>query len=253
MTNKIIFIHGLMLTGSCWNSWNTYFNNLGYETYAPTWKNHERGVNDELKEKTNLKDVIDAYKEFIDVLGEKPILVGHSLGAIIVQKLMNDGYAEKGICICSASPVGIKAFNWDFIVSNLEALKYAKKHPLILMNSNWYNKYVTNDLDLSQTEKFMQENCIASSSLVPLTIKDYGIIDFEKSHVPLLLIAGSIDKSQPPVITRKLFNAYRSTTSKKTYKEFDNRTHNIIMQSNWQDVADYINNWLKDKIDDKEN
>lgn len=58
-------------------------------------------------------------------------------------------------------------------------------------------------------------------------------IDFNKKHAPYLFISGSSDKSQPTILNNKNFDKYTDSQSKKTFKEFNDRTHNIILQKNW--------------------
>lgn len=100
------------------------------------------------------------------------------------------------------------------------------------MDENLYNKYVTNELSLTNTQLFMKNNCIFSSSNVRLTINQYVVIDFKKAHIPYLFISGSNDKSQPTKINKKKFKKYTDLNSENNFKEFPNRTHNIIAQEN---------------------
>jgi pimeloyl-ACP methyl ester carboxylesterase len=56
--------------------------------------------------------------KFIDALPEKPILIGHSLGGLTVQKLMDLGKGEAGIMIDGAPPMGVIPFELSFWKSN---------------------------------------------------------------------------------------------------------------------------------------
>lgn len=72
---------------------------------------HEKNVDINIKKNTNLNDVINQYKQIINTFEEKPIIIGHSLGGLIAQKLANDGYDSKAIFLCSAAPKEIFAMN----------------------------------------------------------------------------------------------------------------------------------------------
>lgn len=248
MTQTILFIHGYMNNGAVWEKWKTYFENRGYTCLSPSWPYAEgtveqirRNPPEQLKD-VSFDDVVDHYAHIIAGMPEQPILVGHSLGGVVVQKLVNLGYGAAAVCLTSGPPRGIAAFNLDFIVSNLLLTHPLRRDPLILMSDRWYHTYVTNDLTLAQTEQFTAQNCVPASRKVSRTI---GSIDFDAPHVPLLFIAGENDRSQPPVITRKIYEAYTDPASVKDYKLFEGRTHHILGQDGWEEVADYIVTWLQ--------
>ncbi|MHA8110830.1 alpha/beta hydrolase [Lactobacillaceae bacterium Melli_B4] len=243
---NIFFIHGFMNNGQIWNDWKTYFTEQGFNCYNYSWP-YLAGDIHELQQHPDpslayltFAQVVDYYSDKINVLDTPPILVGHSLGGVIAQKLLELGYGKAAVCINSGPPKGIFAFNWDFIASNLQLANPLNKQKIILMGPKWYHKYVTNDLTFEQTEAFIQQNCVPSSKTAATTIQE---IDFKQPHRPLLFIAGGNDKSQPPVINKKNFAAYQDQSSRKDFKLFENRTHNIIAQAGWQEVAEYVANW----------
>lgn len=250
LPKTIVFIHGFMTTPLCWKNWTEYFTRKGYKSLAPAWPLHDKdpkylrqNPNHEIS-KLTLKDVIDAYARVINSLDEKPIIIGHSLGGVITQKLMSDNYGAIGVCINSGPPRGIAVLDKNFILSNFRLINPLKGNSLCLMSARWYQKYVCNEMTYEQTEKFIEENCIGDSRNIARTVSKYGNINFTKPHNPLLFIAGSEDKSQPAALNLKNFNVYTDQESVKDFKEFNGRTHNIINQDKWEEVAEFIGNWL---------
>ncbi|MDO8310910.1 MAG: hypothetical protein Q7T25_03110, partial [Sideroxyarcus sp.] len=69
-------------------------------------------------------------------------------------------------------------------------------------------------------------------------------IDFKKPHAPLLLVAGVADHIIPASLNKSNQAKYKSSTSVTDFKEFAGRTHFIVGQKNWEEVADYIYAWL---------
>ena len=72
-------------------------------------------------------------------------------------------------------------------------------------------------------------------------------VDFAKSHPPLLLIAGSADNIIPASLVRSNYLKYKHSPSSTDFKEFTGRTHFIIGQNNWEEVADHVLTWLSEK------
>jgi hypothetical protein len=62
----------------------------------------------------------------------------------------------------------------------------------------------------------------------------------------LLLIGGSDDNLIPASLNKTNYAKYKSSGSVTDFKEFAGRTHFIIGQKYWEEVADFILAWLKD-------
>lgn len=119
-SKTIVFAHGLFVTAKSWNGWVKFFESKGYTCHAPANPYHE-GTVEEMWENTpeqlgdvTFEDVVNKLAAFIDTLPEKPILIGHSLGGLSVQKLVAMGKAAAGICIDGAAPAGIIPTQWSF-------------------------------------------------------------------------------------------------------------------------------------------
>src|ERR1041385_3238749 len=96
----IVFIHGMYVTNSCWNEWVKWFSAQGYSCHAPAWPLKNKQVKELRKEHPNpeiakltLKQLVDHYETFIKTLSSKPILIGHSMGGLITQLLVQRGLA----------------------------------------------------------------------------------------------------------------------------------------------------------------
>lgn len=247
----ILFVHGYMNTGKVWDEWCDYFTRLGYRCYQPSWLYMERSIEEQQQApdprlaEVTFDQVVQHYIQQIEALDEQPILIGHSLGGVLVQKLVELGYAQAAICIHSGPPKGLVVWNRDFLWSNFLLTFNPKGEATVLMSPKWYHRYVTNDLTYVETEQFVAENCVPASRNI---VKTLGKINFSKSHVPLLFIAGSADCSQPASINRKNQQAYTDPTSVTDYQEFEGRTHNVLNQSGWQEVAAYCAEWLQQQL-----
>ncbi len=247
MAQTIVMIHGFMNNAKVWTEWKPFFEEKGYTVLTPSWPYLEGDV-EELRNNPDprlndltFSDVVSYYKDIIDGLPEKPILFGHSLGGIIVQKLVELGCAEKAVCICSGPPKGIYIADKNFLISNMQLLSPLNRSGTVLMGDKWYHRYVTNDLTEEETNAFRKEYCIPSSKKVAQTI---DAIDFKKPHVPILFLSGGADKSQPAAVNQKNAKAYKDKKSRVDTVTFEGRTHNILGQENWEEVADYIANWI---------
>ena len=64
-------------------------------------------------------------------------------------------------------------------------------------------------------------------------------------RAPLLLIAGAQDHLVPPIINRINYKKYQRSTAVTAYQEFPHRSHLIIAQDGWEEVAEYALSWAQ--------
>jgi len=250
-SKTIVFIHGLFQNPNGWTKWQQYFESRGYTCYAPAYPFHE-GDPAELRKNINpalgkltFGQVIDSLTIFIDKLPEKPLLIGHSMGGLAVQKLIALEKGVAGICINSAPPKGIISFKWSFFKANLPTINPFKGNSECVPSVIWFQYALCNTMTIEQTQIEYDKSVVPESRNIPRSsIGNDGYIDFNKAYNPLLFIAGAKDHSIPASLNIKNFNAYTNPDSKKDFKVFAGRTHYICGQENWQEVAAYIYNWI---------
>lgn len=255
-SKTIVFIHGLHENAHSWTLWKAFFENLGYICYAPDYPYHE-GVPAKLRENPNkllanirMKDVVMHYSNFINQLDEEnPILIGHSMGGLIVQKLIQEQKGSLGICITSASPKGILTLEWSFVKSNIGVINPFKGNRLYCGTREWFHYAICNTLTRKESDEIYENAVIPESRNIPRSSRlNDGKIDFNKPHNPLLFVSAEKDHIIPIGLTIKNYKAYKDKQSITNFKVFKGRGHCICVQSGWQEVARYINNWIESHI-----
>ena len=250
-SKTIVFIHGLFMNPLSWESWIKYFESAGYTCYAPAYPFHEgnpaklrTNINSQL-EKVTFGEVIRHLSAFIDQLPQLPILIGHSMGGLAVQKLLEMNKGVSGICIDPAPPAGIFSFKWSFLKANFPTINPLKGNSVFLPDPAWYQYAFCNTMTLEQTEVEYNRYVVPESRNIARssTMKD-GAIDFKKPHLPMLIIAGEKDHIVPWSLNKSNFNAYKDKNSILDFKKFEGRTHFICGQKNWEEVASYIESWM---------
>lgn len=79
-----------------------------------------------------------------------------------------------------------------------------------------------------------------------VTHVDYARAD----RAPLLVITGEIDHVVPPAIGRAIVKKYHSSgsTAIVEYKEYAGRTHRLVSQDGWEEIADYALTWAVEHV-----
>ena len=251
-SKTVVFIHGLFLNNQSWAEWETFFKEKGYTTYAPTYPGHE-GIPSELRKNApdslgyvTFTQVVNKMEAFIETLPEKPIIVGHSMGGLVAQKLIEKDLAEAAIIISSAPPKGVITLKFSFAKSNLGLLNPFKGNSIHYPTKKWFHYAFTNTLTREESDSIFDEFLVPESRNIPQeTLKKAGKIDFKKPHAPMLFISGKEDHIIPASLNKKNFKRYKDEKSIREHKIFEGRDHFIAGEDGWKEVANYVYNWLK--------
>ena len=248
----LIFVHGMYMNGSSWAPWVERAKERGLAVQTPSWPFHE-GDPVQLREKIdsnlgrlNFGTIVSHYKKIIDALPQRPRLVGHSIGGLVVQKLLNDGYAHSAVAISSAPPQGIISFDPHFFRANFpHANPFAGNKPVVMTPERFHYTFC-NSMDRNKSDQAFVKYVVPESRNIPRsTLTKQGKIDFAKEHAPLLMITGDRDHLTPISMVRKNFSAYRSSDGVTEFKEFEGRSHFICNQEGWEQVADFVFEWVE--------
>jgi pimeloyl-ACP methyl ester carboxylesterase len=254
-SKTILFIHGMYMTPLCWEHWLDYFQEKGYRCIAPAWPDRDRPVQELRKShpdpqlgRLTLSRVIDHYASLIHMLEEKPILIGHSMGGLVVQLLLQRYEASAGVAIDSAPPQGVFTAKVEFLKSNWPHINpFVPQGSPIQMTLERFQYTFVNDLPLEVQQAAFERYVVPESRRVPAqSLTKVAAIDFSSPHPPLLLVAGSNDHLIPAALNQTNYKKYKRSASVTDFKKFAGRTHFTIGQPGWEEVAGYIATWLKE-------
>lgn len=194
-----------------------------------------------------LAEVIDSYARIIKSFPEKPIVIGHSLGGLMAQIIVNRDLAAAGIAIHPVPPLGVFPYEFSFLKAGWKSLGLftSLKKTYLMSFKDWQYAFV-NDMPLDEQQKAYEENTIPESTTVARGgLSSSAKLDFKKPHAPLLITSGSIDNIIPAHLNNRNFQKYASNGSILDYKEFPGRNHYVISQPGWEADAAYILNWIQ--------
>jgi pimeloyl-ACP methyl ester carboxylesterase len=249
---KLIFIHGMFQNAASWNNWVNYFSDKNYQCIAESWPLH-KGTPLKLRNSPpkrlgdlRLREVIDKYADLIRSQHDdgQLILIGHSVGGLIVQSLLNKGMGSAGVCITSAAPNKMLAFDWVFFRNNISIANPFKGDEPFMMTEECFHENFCNTMSRVESDEAYRRTATHDSrNILRDCMLDSGHIDFEKTHKPLLFIAAEKDQLTPPQLNKKNAEAYPNGHA--AYVEFANRGHFICNEPGWPVVADFIFSWIE--------
>lgn len=252
-SKTVVFITGAFLHHSCWDEWQSLFKDKGYHTIAPPWP-HKDAAAEVLRNSQPNKDIasnrlsalIDYYDQVVRAQGEKPILIGHSIGGLIVQLLLQRGLGVAGVAIHPVPPQGIMTFKFSFLKAGWGPLGFftSTKQSFLMSFDQW--KYAfTNGMDYNTQKEAYYKFAIPESKLIVRdTITAVAKVEFENPHAPLLITSGSEDHTIPASLNEANYRKYKNSNSITAYREFQGKNHFVLGQAGWKEDAAYILDWI---------
>ena len=255
-TKTIVFIHGMFMTPLCWEYWIERYQSKGLRCIAPPWPGRDKSIETQRKNhpdpglgKLKLRDVLQAMTKAIQRLDAKPVLIGHSMGGLVVQLLLQQDLAVAGIAIDPAPPQGVFTASRSFLKSNFPAINpFVPVTWPIEMSFGHFQFAFVNTLPLTEQRAAYDRYVVPESRGVPTqSLTSVAKIDFKKPHAPLLITAGEKDHIVPSSLNKTNHKRYKASASITDFKQFAGRDHFLIGERGWEVVADYCMQWL-DKV-----
>jgi len=256
----VVFIHGFWLHASSWRDWVELFKKAGYEAGSPGWPGEPPAVkaarqHPELVAGKGLNEVTESYAKVLRSYPVKPIVIGHSFGGLIAQKLLGQDLAAAAIAINAVQPKGV----WHQAFSQFRAISGVLANPFninraVMISPKQFRYAFTNTVSEAESQQLYDRWVIPSpaKSLFTAAIANLNPNSSSKVNVanaqrgPLLLIAGGHDNTIPASITSSVFKLYQRESSATTeFKLFEDRGHSLIIDHCWHDIANYCLNWLQ--------
>jgi pimeloyl-ACP methyl ester carboxylesterase len=258
MATPVLFIHGLWLHATSWEPWTHLFRDAGYEPHAPGWPGDGDTVeasraNPEAIAGHGIDDVTEHFARIIDGLPSPPVLIGHSFGGMIAQKLLGQDRAVAAIAIDAAQIKGVLPVPLSALKATLPVFKNpANKNRSVSLTAEQFRFAFANAVSEKESQELYEHWAIpapgrplfeaASANFNPHS--PAKVATGNENRGPLLLITGGKDHTVPESVTRSTLKQYRHSEAVTDIVKFDDRSHSLTIDSGWREVADACLTWL---------
>jgi pimeloyl-ACP methyl ester carboxylesterase len=262
-TKSIVLVHGLWVTSRSWDRFRTYFESRNYRVLTPPWPRLVGDVEDVRRDPSALnglgvKECVDHYEAIIRALDEPPIIMGHSFGGLYIQMLVDRGLGAVGVAIDAAQPKGVLRLP----AAQIKALSPVllnpanRKRTVALTYKEFRYGFANTMSDVDARAAFENEaipgpgRLVFEAGLANLNPRAATKVNYRNDkRAPLLLIAGSDDHTVPAAVNRSNYHKYHRSKAVTSFKEFAGRSHLIVAQTGWEEVADYALSWAEQQLE----
>lgn len=105
----LLFLHGAYTAAWCWENYQPFFADAGFENHALSFSGHGASQGREHLDSLSIDDYVDDVAAVAASLSAPPVLIGHSMGGFVVQKYLERHAAPAAVLLCSVPPQGLSA------------------------------------------------------------------------------------------------------------------------------------------------
>ena len=254
----VVFIHGLWLHATSWAPWLELFRQAGYEPVAPGWPGIPDTVEGARANPDSIADhgieaVTRHYAGIIDALPARPVLIGHSFGGMIAEKLLGEDYGVAAVAIDAAQIKGVLPLPLSALRSTLPVFKNpANIHKAVSLTAEQFRYSFGNALSDTESDELYQRWNIPAPGrpLFEAAAANFSLHSPAKVETrnqdrgPLLLVMGGQDHTVPEAITKSTLKQYRHSDAVTDLEEFPDRGHSLTIDAGWAAVAEATLAWL---------
>ncbi len=244
-STPLLFVHGSNHTAWYWTNFLDHFAAHGYATYAPNLRGHGGSEGRKRLHWTRLSDYVDDVAQVAADLPAPPVVIGHSLGGLVVQMYLESQPAAAGVLLASLPPAGGLGLS----------LRLVRRHP-----REWLRATLTLRPDLALKspgllreayfsagcpDEIVHECCRqiqAESRLALLGMLAFGLHRPKLVTVPLLVLGAADDAAVSPTEVEATARAYGAQAV-----IVPDLGHHMMLDCGWEAVAGKMCAWLAEQ------
>jgi pimeloyl-ACP methyl ester carboxylesterase len=255
----VVFIHGLWLLPSSWDSWAEFFEQAGYAALTPDWPDDPPTVEQARAEPEtlggkSLKQVADHTAEVIAALTTKPVVMGHSTGGLVAQMLAGQGLSAATVAIDPGVFRGVLPLPLSVLRGvGPFLLDPRTRGRAITLTFDQFRYGWANALDQAEAEELYEKYHVAGSGQALVQMGNANLNPATEATVdttnpdrgPLLIIDGEKDHTVPWAIAHAAYNRQRRNPGVTEIVKMSNRGHSLTIDHGWREVAQTALDFVK--------
>lgn len=247
----LVFVHGGYIHAGCWElNFLPHFSALGYDCHAIDLSGHGASAGREQLDSYDLDHYAADVAQVVAELPAPPILIGHSMGALVVQRYLEKGQAAGVIMMSPVPSTGLSACT----------LQLTRKHPDFLREAAYAvrGKYTANTIRVMREVYFSPDVTAEQFTAFKPLVQDESTTAItemmalawrppvRRPKIPALVMGGELDQVFPANLLHFTASGWNAETC-----VIPRAGHMLMMEPQWPIAADKIENWLDRRLGQK--
>ena len=232
----ILFVHGAGHGAWCWQNWMDMTAAAGYPSYAVSLRGHAGSGGSLLR--STLSSYVDDVKRTAATLPGQPILVGHSLGGLVVQRTIADLPVRAAVLVAPvAARSGVRTLLSVFRQHPQDGLKILFGGSLPMRHD-----YLFECLGKSEADGYLAQ-CGGESSNAQFQVLFHRPSARPVGGAPVLVLGTPEDSLIPPVDVE-----YTARWYDAPLESFPGMGHDLMLDEGWRKPGEAMISWLDSSV-----
>jgi pimeloyl-ACP methyl ester carboxylesterase len=240
----LLFVHGACSSTKCWEThYLDWFAAHGASSFAFDLRGHGGSDGREQLQSFRIADYVEDLQQVMKGLPGLPVLVGHSMGGLIVQKYLERGAARAAVLLASSPTGGMLRDGLRLLARHPRAFARAsasRQLHLVYQNPELVRSLLlTPDTPADVVRQCMEQ--LGEESWRACQDLNFVLPRPAAVKVPVLVMGGALDNMISAKSVRRTAAAYRTPCIL-----FPRMGHMLNLEPGWEEVAGSILSWVKE-------
>ena len=240
-SRPVLFIHGYFVDGSVWKDWLDFFAERGVNAYAVHLRGRWGSKPGTNLGRTSIDDFADDAAAAARQIGAR-VIVGHSMGGLVAQKVAERGDVDAAVLITPAPPRGISVLSPAVALRQIRYLPWILGARVVHPGREDLRALVMNRVPPQQQDELL-DRMLPDSGRAGRDMSVTGVpVDARRVRCPLLVIAAEDDRFIPAPIVARIAKRYDAPLV-----TVEDHGHMVIVEPDWQVLADRVERWIRER------
>ncbi|PTD95857.1 alpha/beta hydrolase [Pseudothauera lacus] len=241
----LLFVHGAYTAAWCWDEhFLPWFAARGWTSYALSLSGHGGSRASTPLDAFSLDDYVADLGEVVAALPETPVLIGHSMGGMVVQKYLERSDVPAVVLMSSVPPQGLMGsamglmFKKPSLLADLNRIMGGGQPQLDSLRDALFHQPIDDATLLRYYRLSQPESHRAIWDMTLFNLPRPALMH----RPPMLILGAEHDHLIPP--DQVLMTA---TVYGRQAEIFADMGHGMMLERDWEKVAAFIAGWLDER------
>ena len=216
----------------------TLFAERGRTAYAVDLRGHGASAPVADLGRVSLDDYVDDVRRVTRALGSV-VVVGHSMGGLVAQRLAQLGAVRAVVLVSSAPPRGIPAVSLRLVVRQARYLPALLGSREIRVGRSDADAIIMNRVPVDERPAVFAHFEADSGRAAREIMLGAVAVDQRQVRCPVVVVSGDEDRFIPLRVARRIAAKYRAPL-----RVLPGRAHLMMQEPGWAEAAGQIGDWL---------